>query len=114
MQSPPIPATLSNFRRGEFEGATEVEVTFVSTDSPTLKFGETGESIPSSADDFSLVVNSNVNNITAIGGAMDYYQLSDPIVGSPVGDSLFLIVLLSGLYFLWDRKKKPVKAVKPL
>jgi lysophospholipase L1-like esterase len=70
------------FPAGEFDNAETVEVTFVSESSPEISIGATGASIPSANSNLSLVVNSNVSNITGIGGAMDYYQYnysaSDP------------------------------------
>jgi hypothetical protein len=67
------------FPAGEFGDATEVEVTFVSTESPALTIGETGAAIPDGNASLSLVVNSNVSNITGFAGAEDYYQYNyDP------------------------------------
>jgi hypothetical protein len=62
------------FPKEEFGEATEVEVTFVSTTSPELKIGGTGTSISSAETNLSLVVNSNVSNISSFEDAMDYYQ----------------------------------------
>jgi hypothetical protein len=45
-------------------------------------------------------VTEDYTNVQGISAPTD-----DPIVGSPVGDSLFTVVLLSGLYLLWNRKK---------
>jgi hypothetical protein len=64
------------FPAGEFDGAPEVEVTFVSSaESPTLTIGGTGGNVSfPENDEYSLVLNPNVSNITGFGNTANYYQ----------------------------------------
>jgi hypothetical protein len=49
---------------------------------------------------------SRSNNQSAVEAQSISAPPKDPEVELPVGDSVFLLLLLSGLYLLWSRKKK--------